>query len=455
MTAPSPETAPKSLAARVFSSSGYVLLGYGGSQFVRLVSNLILARLLFPEAFGVMALVTMVIVGLELFSDIGIGPAVAQSPRGDDPDFLNTAWTIQVIRGFVLWGIALALALPLAAFYDAPPLAGYIAVAGLGAALNGFLPTKVETGYRHLNIGRVIATDLGAQVIAIAVMVVAAWATRSVWALVIGGLVDPFLRVLLSNLFIKGPGNRLRWDKSAARDLLGFGRWITLSTAFTFLVMQGDKLVLGKVLPLDALGLYNIGYYLASFPIVVAGSLVHRVLIPVYRDAHPANSAQNARFLRRIRGLMSTGMGVSLLLLALSGPAIVGLLYDPRYAVSGTILTLVALALVPQVVGVSYDRAALAAGNSKGFFYLSGYRALVQFGLVLAGAAEFGLVGAIGGLALSGLIVHPAIVLLARRHRVWDAVHDLAAFGLGLGAAAAVFWLRWGDIQSLATTFAR
>ncbi|HHC29984.1 MAG TPA: polysaccharide biosynthesis protein, partial [Rhodobacterales bacterium] len=289
---------------------------------------------------------------------------------------------------------------------------------------------------------------------AIVGMVVAAWATRSVWALVIGGLLDPFLRVLLSNLFITGPGNRLRWDRSAVRDLLGFGRWITLSTAFTFLVMQGDKLVLGKVLSLDALGLYNIGYYLASFPVVVAGSLVHRVLIPVYRDAHPASSEQNARFLRRIRGLMSAGMSVSLLLLALFGPGLVGLLYDPRYAASGTILTLVALALVPQVVGVSYDRAALAAGNSKGFFYLSGFRALVQFGLVLAGAAEFGLVGAIGGLALSGLIVHPAIVLLARRHRVWDAGHDLAAFSLGLGAAGVVFWLHWGDIQSLAASFA-
>ena len=68
-----------------------------------LASNLILTRLLFPEAFGLMALGSVVLVGLQMFSDAGIGPSIAQSPRGDDPEFLDTAWTAQVLRGVILW----------------------------------------------------------------------------------------------------------------------------------------------------------------------------------------------------------------------------------------------------------------------------------------------------------------------------------------------------------------
>ncbi|HBB84471.1 MAG TPA: polysaccharide biosynthesis protein, partial [Sulfitobacter sp.] len=89
--------------ARALRSTSWIVLSYGGAQAIRLASNLILTRLLFPEAFGLMALIQVVIVGLTLFSDVGIGPSIAQSKRGDDRDFLNTAWTIQAIRGGCLW----------------------------------------------------------------------------------------------------------------------------------------------------------------------------------------------------------------------------------------------------------------------------------------------------------------------------------------------------------------
>ena len=62
-----------------------------------------LTRLLFPEAFGLMALIQTFMIGLAMFSDLGIGPAIIQSDRGEDPDFLNTAWVMQILRGICLW----------------------------------------------------------------------------------------------------------------------------------------------------------------------------------------------------------------------------------------------------------------------------------------------------------------------------------------------------------------
>src|SRR5258706_9299249 len=111
------ESAPAHLQRRVVSGSVWTIAGYGAGQVLRLAGNLVLARLLYPEAFGLMALVSVFLQGLAMFSDIGIGPSIIQSRRGDELAFLNTAWTIQVVRGIVLWVVSMAGAAPFAAWY--------------------------------------------------------------------------------------------------------------------------------------------------------------------------------------------------------------------------------------------------------------------------------------------------------------------------------------------------
>ena len=95
-----------SLGQRVLRSSVVTIAGYGFNQVVRLGSNLILTRLLFPEAFGLMALVNVFMMGVVLLSDLGISQSVMQSKRGDDPVFLDTAWTVQIVRGSILTVVA-------------------------------------------------------------------------------------------------------------------------------------------------------------------------------------------------------------------------------------------------------------------------------------------------------------------------------------------------------------
>ncbi|MDO8885242.1 oligosaccharide flippase family protein, partial [Pseudotabrizicola sp.] len=153
------------LLARVMRSSAWTALGYGASQALRLASNLILTRLLFPEAFGLMALVSVFIVGLTMFSDVGTHPAILQHKRGDDPAFLNTAFSIQVTRGVVLWLASAAIAWPAAVFYGQPDLAMILPVAGFSLLLHGLEPTRVDTAARHLRLGRLTALDLITQVI--------------------------------------------------------------------------------------------------------------------------------------------------------------------------------------------------------------------------------------------------------------------------------------------------
>lgn len=441
------------LVTRVMRSSAWTALGYGASQALRLGSNLILTRLLYPEAFGVMALVSVFLVGLTMFSDVGVGPSIMQHKRGDEPAFLNTAWTIQVIRGVILWLCTLALAYPVAAFYGEPQLALLLPVAGISLLIHGLEPTRIETAMRHLRVGLITALDLIAQAIGIAAMVLMAWALESVWALALGWIVSSLARLILMSLYLPGPRNRPQWEADAGRDLIHFGVWLFLSTACGFLVAQGDKAILGKFLTLEHLGLYNIGFFLASFPLLLGQTITGRILIPLYRERPPGASAENFRGLRKMRFLLTGAIFVLLTIMALSGEWLVHVLYDARYAASGAILVLISVSQIPLVIGMTYDQSALAAGDSRNYFLLTLARAVLLMAFMITGASQMGLIGAMAGQALASIAVYPVLIWLARRHGAWDPLHDAIFALLGILLAVLVIFVDQRAILSLVQMF--
>lgn len=447
-TGPRPAVPRTGILSRAARGSAWTAMSFVAAQGFRLISNLILTRLLFPEAFGIMALVTMLLVGLTLFSDMGVGPAIMQSKRGDDPDFLNTAWTVQILRGVGLWLAACAVAYPAALFYDQPLIAQLLPVASLSLLLAGFEPTRVDTAYRHLLLGRLTALDLIATLAGIAMMLVFAAMTKSVWALAFGGVGTAAMRLALMWLFMPGQGNRLRWEKAAGHELLHFGFWIFLSSVCGFLVSQGDRAVLGKYLSIEGLGVYNIGAFLAMFPIMLGSAVTARVLIPIYRE-HPENDPTAKKRLEKIRFFVTGGLIAALAFLALTGPLIVNLLYDVRYQSAGGVMVAICAVQMIVVVFLTYDQAALAQGDSRGFFVVSAAKATLQTLGFLIGAHFLGLAGAMLGQAIGMLIFVPIIARLAWRHRVWDARHDLVYLPVALGIGLFAVWLNWPYVSLL------
>jgi len=439
-----------SLTQRVIRSSAITVMGFGFSQAMRLATNLILTRLLFPEAFGMMALVSVFLTGMAMFSDVGVGPAIMQSKRGDDDDFLNTAWTIQILRGTGLWLVACAMSWPMAQFYGEPLLAYILPAAALTLLINGFLPTRVETANRHLLAGRVTLVDMATQAVGVIIAVALAYALRSVWALVISGILSAAIHVMLINLFLPGNRNHIRWEKSAAAELIHFGKWIFLSTIAGFLIHQSDKIILGKFLPLDQFGVYNIGFFLASFPMLLGGVVTRRVLIPIYRDSPPAQSRDNFLRLRRMRFAASFALILLLAAMAFAGVWLVGLMYDSRYLAAGAVVVLIACAQMPMAIVLTYDQAALAAGNSRRFFVLAALRALFMFAGLLIGLHVAGLLGALVAQGLAMIAVYPVVVWLARGLGVWDLLHDALFSALALALGALTLWLNWASVLALA-----
>lgn len=436
-------------AARAFRGSALTVVSFGGQNILRLASNLVLTRLLFPEAFGLMALVSVVLSGAAQFSDIGIRGSIVQDKRGEDPVFLNTAWTLQILRGFILGAAVFLLSGPIATFYEAPELADLLKIAALVPILQGFGSTRLLSANRTIQLGRLTALNLGTQVFSIIVMVALAWWFESVWALLAGVVIGAAAQTVLSFFVLDGEKNRLHLERDAARRLFQFGKFIFFSTIAGFLINQSDRLVLGKFVTLEELAVYNIGYFLAAMPFLLASMLNERIFFPLYARRPPAENEHNRAQINKARFMVTSGTVFLATCLAVIGDPLVRFLYDARYHSAGAITTLIALSLIPRMITVSYERMALASGHSGRFALLAVTIATVQLTLTLFGVMNFGLLGAIVAPPVSILLTYPLMVWINWPYRGWHGLHDLIFALAGLAIIAAVIWLRWPAITPL------
>ena len=269
----------KSIKARAINGSIWSALGFGSAQFVRLLSNLLLTRLLFPEVFGVMALVMVVLQGIKMFSDIGISTSVVRDERGDNPDYLNTAWTLQTMRGVAIWAISCALAYPASNLYEAPQLLALIPVIGFTAVIQGFNAPGILSLKRHMKVRQLISWEFTTQLVTVVMTVLLAWQYRSIWAIAVGGVLGALIGCFLSYIMTQSKRPRFLLEPDALNSIFRFGKWIFLSTALTFVVRQGDVLLLGVFLTKTQLGLFSIAVIWSRVLLQLLLKINHQVMM--------------------------------------------------------------------------------------------------------------------------------------------------------------------------------
>lgn len=431
----------RSLAMR---ASAWALLGYGSAQVLRLGSNLVLTRLLAPDAFGLMALVNVFLTGLQMFSDFGIEQRIVQHGGGEDPRFLRTAWTVQVLRGLALTLIALLIAWPASVAYDARLLT-LLAVCGLSATIGGFASTSVALARRNLAIGRLTLIDLTTQALAITTMVVWALASPGVWALVAGTLVGAASRTVLTYRLPPPHPSGFGLEKSHVRELASFGGWIFVSTIFGFLATNIDRLILGRLLTPSVLGVYSVALSLAVVPAQVFSVLAGNVYFPLLSRAHRAGELGKA--FERARSMILFLAALLVIPLVIGGHEIVRVLFDPRWHDAGWMLQILAAGVWLLTQEMTANCIALVKGQTRWIAAATATRLLcVSAGLPLAYALG-GLPAAIAVTAAADLPRYVVAAIGASRlgHPVLaqDGVRTFAiaaALGLGLLAARMPHW---------------
>ena len=420
----------------------WTLIGYGLGQGLRLGSNLILTRILVPEMFGLMAIVNIFVVGLGMFSDVGLGQSIIQHERGEKPDFLNSAWTLQVIRGVILWIICLFISYPVANYYNEPRLVWYIPVVGLSTIIAGFNSTSLFTLNRQMVLGKITLLELGIQIISLIVMIVWAWISPTIWSLVAGNLVSMSLKMLMSHYLLPGIKNRFAWDKQAIQDLLNFGRWIFLSTSMMFLSAQADKLILGKLIAFEVLGIYNNAYIFAEIPQVITGTISNKVIFPVVSRYSNLPRLEFRQKILQKRQLILLAAIPMLVILVSFGDVIIFTLYDARYEQAGWILPILALGIWPNLLSLTMSPCLLAVGKPL-YAAFGNFLKLCYLLIALPlGFKLMGLLGAVIVVALNDFPFYSAVYYGLWREKLTAFSQDLQATTLLISVIILVFWIR-------------
>ena len=427
------------LRARAMRGSGWTLFGFGTSQVLRLGSNLILTRLLFPEAFGLMALASVFQQGLGMLSDIGVGPSIVQNKRGDDPDFLATAWTMQVIRGFTLFLCMCALAYPASLMYDQPLLLPILIMLGLTSIIQGFQSIGISTASRKMLLGRLTLIDLVSQSVGIVVMVVWAYYSRDVWALVGGGIAGGLVRVALGHRILGSAGNRFHFERSAAKEIFHFGKWIFLATAMTYFGGRGLTLVQGALVPIEVLGMLSIAGMLAAFAVGLIQKIGASVLFPAFADIHRERPEKLRQYLSESRAKLFWLSAPCFTTLILFAKPLISLLYDDRYRDAGIYLSVLAVNSAITSLRTPFGMTLISRGDSYGHSLIM--FAIAALGIVstLVGFALGGVYGMLVAAIVTQLAVYPIEAWRLHMSGMWMPRFDLLTAGYYLTLAVCVY----------------
>jgi O-antigen/teichoic acid export membrane protein len=422
----------------------WTIATYGAAQIIRFGSNLLLTRLLVPEIFGLMTLVYVFTTGLHLFSDLGIHTSLIQNKRGDEPNFLNTAWTMQIIRGAVLWVGCLVISVPAAAFYNDPRLLWVLPIVGLSNTLiSGFTSTGLACLVRNLDVKKMSVFELGGQLVSVGTMVAWAYFDRSVRALLAGALIGSVFQAVWSHFLSPKPPNRWMLEKEAVAEIFSFGKWIFLSTALTFFAMQSDRLILAKILGLKLLGVYGIAVALAEIPKQVTLAVGGKVVFPMYAKFSQLPRHEFRERIRRGRRLILLVTAPALAILVSFGDILITTLYDYRYADAGWMLPLVALGVWPLILVTTIDGALYALGNPRPSAWANFYSFLALFSGIWLGNHFFGIAGAVTAVPLSNVPFYGAIAYGLRQEKLDCFDQDGYATGLLLLICALLIGVRY------------
>jgi O-antigen/teichoic acid export membrane protein len=299
-----------------------------------------------------------------------------------------------------------------------------LAVLSLTMLIQGFESNRLTLAWRHLELGRVVLLETISQIVTLFTMLVWALMDRSIWALVAGTLAGQLSKTLLSHWMLPGPKDRWAWDAEAFREIFHFGKWIFFSSILGFLVMNGDRLILGGLVEPHILGQYSIAFFLAfAMQQLMArfyGGVAFPALSEVVRNTPEKLKATYYKIRLRIDSLALFASGCLFVL----GTPIIHILYDERYWNAGPMLEVLSLGLIAARYELT-DQCYLALGLPKWLTLQNTIRVLALFLAVPIAFSMYQLTGAIWAIVLSIFSVVPLSIYLKFKLKILDVRKEL------------------------------
>jgi O-antigen/teichoic acid export membrane protein len=360
---------------------------------LRLGSNIVLTRLLPPQAFGVVGVIVSVMMVLAMVSDLGFFDFVIRHRKGGEPRFLDIIWTIRLGQSALQSAVMLIGAQPIALFLGKSELAWPIAVTAPLFVANALCPMTLLLAQREGRVRATCAIELTTLAIQIGTNLALTMAMPDYRALIVGLYASAAARPLLTLLVLKN-GSRIAWDGPLAREFFAFSRWILPSTILTLLITQSDKFLFARLFSVGDFGVYMLPVNLALALQPFGRNYVERYFFPlVSRSWHDAPE--------RLAGLFySARLRPYLLLFAGFGfgigfaPTLFRIMFDRRYEYGWIYLSVLLLRNAFDIDAYTNIQTVLAMGRTSPILRANIVR------LILFAAAVAGLFRPLGPIAL-------------------------------------------------------
>jgi len=350
----------ESLKAKVFRGGALMGLGSVAEQSVRFGRNMLLTRMLAPEAFGLMAMVLSAATLIQVLVDVGAREALVQNPKGSEEGHVVAAWWMTVGRALFIYSLVYVLAPFASTFYGHSELTALARVAILSIVFDGLMSPRATVAQKEMKFGRVAAIDNGGSICGVLITVILSFYLRDVWALVIGYCSENAIRCILS--FVLCPFRpRIPSNLSAFRDLLRFSKGMVGLTVLNFIFTRTDIFVLAKLYSSAEIGLYSMAIYLVQTPTTFLVRIMAQTLFPTFSHIQDDPARGNRILLKVISATLLLGLP-ALVFAAFCGHSLLMVVYGQRYGVAAVALVLAACASLINVLNAQLTMVFYAQG---------------------------------------------------------------------------------------------
>jgi lipopolysaccharide exporter len=410
------------IAGRLLKGSIWITSGRLIANLLAVASTLIVARMLTPEDFGLVALATTMLAIVTAVTDVAMNDAIIRN-RAPTEFHFSSAFTVNALRGLLVSAIFFAAALPAAALYEEPRLVAVMIALGASALLAGLTNPRRVMLQRDLIFWQDFVLNVAQKFVGALTMIAIAVVYRSYWALVAGIIAAQLVNVLLSYAFLPF---RPRVTLRHARELMSFSVWLTLAQILNTINWRFDHLLIGKFLGRADLGFYSVGSNLASIPTRETVSPLTQAIFPGFTQiaSDPARLAAGYQRTQAVVTAVALPLGATAAMLA---DPLVRLVLGAQWVPAIFVVEVLAFVIAFQTLGSLVQPLAMALGETRPLFVRSAQMLAFRVPVVGLGLHLDGLRGVVVARVVSGLVGIAVDMFLVRRFT-----------GLGLGAQLAV-----------------
>ena len=353
-----------------------------------MISTVVMARLLVPADFGVVAIGMTVLAIVQAVTNMSLGQALIHLDEPDDRH-LDCAWTLNMLRGLLLGGIIAALGPFLADLYGDERLKLVLAIFGGSVFISGLANTKLAMLERDLLFHQRFIMQTSSKLVLVIISIAVAWQTRSYVALVAGTVASQVTQVLVS--YAVAPRiPRLRLKEAGA--LLSFSWWLTLTEIMATINVRFEPLVIGKFLTIHTLGLFTVATNLSSLPTRETTRPLSATLFPAFRQLRDQPERLRRAYTRAQTLISAIALPCGILMAVLAKPLVL-LVLGEKWSEVVPILQVLAIVAASMTLGAALQPLAMAQNRNDLLFRRSLQGLLTRVPLTICGLIFGGLQG--------------------------------------------------------------